>query len=265
MTPPNTTSWELSSSSSRYYSSTVHAVSAKPPPLPEAHVSGTPVTVQRDTLLPISYEALTAQEHLSGALLHDVSAVRTEVDNVHAELVQLMTAGGEAISSELAVKRAKNLLSTLMATLSRSTYTAVDTLQAASYHRRWALTTGANNVERNTLLRAPLVGTSNALGLSDLKCDVKVEAEVTTSGGTGTKAPWDGEEIVIDDDDDDVITGEKVKTHMNNSPASSRCTDFSIVSQGSTPSLFDEISISNMSPLSETKLIQNLSEFLTFE
>ena len=157
-----------------------------------------------------------------------------------------MTAGGKAIPHDLSVKRTKNLLSTLMATLSRSTHTAADTLQAASYHRRWALTTGANNVERNTLLRAPLVGASNALGLSDLKCDVKTEALVTTSGGSGMKAPWDGEEIVIDDDDDAVTGVKKVKTHLNNSPTSSRCTDISIVSQGSAPSLFDEISISNM-------------------
>ena len=87
VTPPLTTNWELQSSSSRYFTSTIHAVSARPPPLPEQHAPSTPVSIQRDTLLPTPFEALTAQEHLCGAAVHELSSIRTEVDNVRGDIL----------------------------------------------------------------------------------------------------------------------------------------------------------------------------------
>ena len=93
-------------------------------------------------------------------------------------------------------------LAMLTSALSRCTGTMADALQAAAYHRRWSLTCGAPNVAHNVMLRAPLVGATNAVGISDTKADIVTGGEPTT-----TFKPWEGAPIVIDesssDDDDD--------------------------------------------------------------
>ena len=95
-TPPNTLSWDLSSASSRYYLDAGHSISVRPPPLPETHVAGTPAAIQRDSLLPITFEALTAQEQLSRLIFHEFSAALEELDNVRCEVKSSMTpADGE--------------------------------------------------------------------------------------------------------------------------------------------------------------------------
>ena len=114
---------------------------------------------------------------------------------------------------------------------------------------------------RNVLLRAPLVGASNAVGISDTKADIVTGGEPTT-----TFKPWEGAPIVIDesssDDDDNKKETVNISDYALLSPLNSSNL---FVNQGSPVSIFDDISISNISPVSESKLIQNLSEFLSFE
>ena len=261
VTPPQTTDWDLPSSSSRFYTSTIHAVSAKPPPLPEQHIPATPVSIQRDTLLPVSYEALTAQEHLCGTAVHELSAVKTEVDNVRGDIIRLLVGGATVTTAAIEVE-VDGVLATLAAAMERCVGATVDALQAAAYHRRWALTCGAPNSERNVLLRAPLVGASNAVGVSDTKADIS-----STGTASTTLKPCEGSPIVIElsssgEDDDTEKKTVNISDYALLSPLNS---SNPFVNQGSPASIFDDISISNISPVSESKLIQNLSEFLSFE
>ena len=112
---------------------------------------------------------------------------------------------------------------------------------------------------RNVLLRAPLVGASNAVGISDTKADIVTGGEPTT-----TFKPWEGAPIMIESSDDDDTKKETVNTsdYALLSPLNSSNL---FVNQGSPASIFDDISISNISLVSESKLIQNLSDFLSFE
>ena len=137
-----------------------------------------------------------------------------------------------------------------------------DALQAALYHRRWSLTCGAPNVTRNVLLRAPLVGATNAVGISDTKADIVTGGEPTTPF-----KPWEGAPIVIDESssDDDADKEKKTVNISDYALLSPLKSTNPFVNQGSPMSIFDDISISNISPVSESKLIQNLSEFLSFE
>ena len=151
-------------------------------------------------------------------------------------------------------------MATLTAAMSRCVGTTVNALQAAAYHRRWALTCGAANTERNVLLRAPLVGATNTVGISDTKADITTTGEATT-----TFKPWEGAPIMIESSDDDDDKEKKTVNTSDYALLSPLKSTNPFVNQGSPMSIFDDISISNISPVSESKLIQNLSEFLSFE
>ena len=161
------------------------------------------------------------------------------------------------------MKRTDGLLATLQAALSRTSGSSVDALQAAAYHRRLALTCGASNVERNSLLRTPLVGATNAVGVNDTKSDVKPAKAADKDDDSEALPEWHGEHITIDSDDD----AAKRKVTSSSCPIvpSEDGFNFDFVNRGSPTSTFDDISISSISPLSESKLIKNLSEFLSFE
>ena len=209
----------------------------------------------------MAYEALTAQLHFCGSAIHELSAVRTEVDNVREELVSLAKSGTETSEKEAGAK-VDVTLATLNAALARCSETVVDAYQAASYHRRWALTCGAPSADRNALLRFPVVHASNGLGVNDTKEVVKPRVSAMSQ-----LAPWHGAEIVIDSDDDVTPSTPAAKTvqPLPCSQSPENICKSRGVNQGSPESIFGNISLSSMSPLSETKLIQNLSEFLSFE
>ena len=185
------------------------------------------------------------------------------MDNIRCEFVQRLAAGGEPTSEEEAAKQVDGMLATLHAALSRTSGMSVDALQAAAYHRRWALTCGASNVERNSLLRTPLVGATNAVGVNDNKSDVKPTKVADDDGASGAFPEWHGDHIVIDSDDDAAKNKVISSSHSLVSGEDNFNCDF--VNQGSPTSIFDDISISSISFLSESKLIKNLSEFLSFE
>ena len=269
--PPNTTNWDLASSTSRLFTDPGHTVSARPPTLPEVHIPGTPSTVQRDTLLPVAYEALTAQEQLCRSAVHEISAAREELSNVQAEVMYGSLTGTDGSTS----RPAGNVFATLDAALGRCSRMIVDSMQAAIYHRRLALLSGASNEQKITHLRQPILGATNALGAVDQKITVKAEPVDLD------KIPWHGETVVIDssDSEDDSTTNKKGSTNQQKSAAtkkvithqsvghthSSPISYLPVVNQGSPSPSFGDISIENISPMSETKLIKTIADYLTFE
>ena len=95
------------------------------------------------------------------------------------------------------------------------------------------------------------------------------------------KIPWHGETVVIDssDSEDDSTTNKKGSTNQQKSAAtkkvithqsvghthSSPTSYLPVVNQGSPSPSFGDISIENISPMSETKLIKTIADYLTFE
>ena len=111
---------------------------------------------------------------------------------------------------------------------------------------------------------SPLFMTRHKVGTRSerIKSDVKPTKATDAAGGSGSFPEWHGEHITIDSDDE---ADKKVTSSPPPMATGEDCFSSDSVNQGSPTSLFDDISISNMSPLSESKLIKNLSEFLSFE
>ena len=110
----------------------------------------------------------------------------------------------------------------------------------------------ASNIERNSLLRTSLVGATNAVGVNNRKSDVKPFGDAEGTGDSETHPEWHGEHSTIDYDDGE---GKKVTSIPRLLVSRVDSIDSDSVNQGSSTSMIDDFSISNMFPLPKSKLI----------
>ena len=84
--------------------------------------------------LSIAYEALTAQQHICSFALHELSAMKTEVDHVREEVISTVKTDSEATYHEDGVQVDAALV-TLQAVMARCSKTTIDAYQVAPYNR----------------------------------------------------------------------------------------------------------------------------------
>jgi hypothetical protein len=159
-------------------------------PLPRARIPGTVDRLKPESFLPTSYAALANVEEACRLLLnqqstasHAITTLEAVVKNINDHARQHK---GTGFTPEQQKKLAElfDAISDTRHAIEDASTTTAELTQMATYHRRWSLVQGAPETLQREALAAPLVGATNALGLSQqalskIKSEVKSEQEPT--------------------------------------------------------------------------------------